>query len=164
MPNNSGTSDALLAVGATAPAASKARGPQNVGAAYKGVADSQRMIEAFRCHMQGEMTARNAGKTRRFEGAAIEDPCQMQCDMAARSVGKTLQFESVAIEDQSAAFKASWPHPPVTRDAWPSLNRSMAREAVPCARPRHTTRRQPVPHRVKLNSEPRDRKGSREIG
>ncbi len=93
MPNNSGTSDALLAVGATAPAASKARGPQNVGAAYKGVADSQRMIEAFRCPMRGDMPARNAGKTRRFEGVV----------MRGHQMAKTSSCAAFNASSQSAA-------------------------------------------------------------
>ena len=45
----------------------------DVGADYKDVARSQQMIEEFRCHKRDEMTASNAGNTRRFKGVAIED-------------------------------------------------------------------------------------------
>ncbi len=61
-----------------------------VGAANQNVADSQQMIKEFPCPMRGDMPARNAGNTRRFEDVAIENPCHMQCDIAARNAEKTL--------------------------------------------------------------------------
>ena len=45
----------------------------DVGAVNQDVTDSQQMIEEFPCPMRDDMPARNAGKTRRFEGVAIED-------------------------------------------------------------------------------------------
>ena len=93
---------------------------RGVGAANRVVADSQQMIEALRCHMRCDMTARTAGNTRRFEGVAIEDRDAVFMALPASSTG-------------------------LPGFPWPSRNRAAARESVPCARPRHTTRRQPVP-------------------
>ncbi len=80
-------------------------GYAGVGAANRDVANSQQMIEELPCHMRGDMPARNAGNTRRFEGVANEDPCHMRCDMTARNAGKLCDYEGVAIEDRDAAFK-----------------------------------------------------------